>query len=94
MPYLMVRHKVEDWAKWKKAFDEHGAARADAGSKGGQLFRNADDPNEIVVVFSWDGMDKARAFAQSEDLKQIMERAGVADKPDVFFLDEAAKLTT
>ena len=52
-----------------------------------------DDPNEIVIVFSWTGMDKAREFASSEDLKKVMEQAGIADKPDVFFLDEAAKLT-
>ena len=46
MPYLLVRHKVEDYAKWKRAFDEHAATRQTGGSKGGQLFRSSDDPNE------------------------------------------------
>ncbi len=45
MPYILVRHKVEDYAKWKPVFDEHGAARKAIGSKGGYLFRNIDDPN-------------------------------------------------
>jgi heme-degrading monooxygenase HmoA len=86
MPYLIVRHKVEDYAKWKPVFDAHGATRQAKGSKGGRLFRNADDPNETVILFEWDDLEKARQFAQSDDLRQAMQRAGVADRPDVYFL--------
>ena len=88
MPYVLIRHKVEDYAKWKTIFDEHGATRGAAGCKGGQLLRNADDPNELVILFEWDDLDKARQFGQSDDLRETMERAGVADRPDVYFLDE------
>jgi len=49
MPYLIVRHKVKDFATWKPVFDEHGALRKANGSKGGLLLRNADDPDEVVV---------------------------------------------
>ena len=28
MAYMIVRHKVADYAKWKAAFDEHVATRA------------------------------------------------------------------
>jgi quinol monooxygenase YgiN len=52
------------------------------------LFRNADNPDEIVIFFEWDKIEKARKFAQSEDLKKAMERAGVIDKPDIYFLEE------
>jgi hypothetical protein len=27
MPYYLVRHKVQDYAKWKPLFDQHGAIR-------------------------------------------------------------------
>jgi len=33
-------------------------------------------------------MDKARQFVQSEESREAMERAGVADQPDVYFVDE------
>ena len=33
--------------------------------------------------------EQARAFVSSEDLRAAMERAGVADQPDIFFLDNA-----
>jgi heme-degrading monooxygenase HmoA len=92
MPYLIIRHKVEDYAKWKPVFDAHGATRQANGSKGGRLFRNADDPNETVILFEWDDLDKARQFAQSDDLRQAMQRAGVADRPDVYFLEEVEQI--
>jgi hypothetical protein len=42
MPYLIVRHKVEDYERWKPVFDhDHGATRKLRGSKGGWIFRNA-----------------------------------------------------
>ena len=91
MPYLLIRHKVTDYASWKPIFDEHGAARRANGSKGGQLLGSADDPNELVILFEWDDLEKARQFSQSQDLRDVMQRAGVADRPDVFFLDEVDK---
>ena len=91
MPYVLVRHKVEDYAKWKPVFDEHGPARKASGCKGGQLFRSADDPNELVVLLEWNEMANARQFFQSDILRQAMQRAGVTDQPDVYFLDEVEK---
>ena len=88
MTYLLVRHKVEDYAKWKPVFDENGAARKAGGSKGARVFRNTDNPNEQVVITEWPTLEQARQFAQSPDLREAMQRAGVIGMPDVLFLDE------
>ncbi|MFQ5924694.1 MAG: antibiotic biosynthesis monooxygenase family protein [Dehalococcoidia bacterium] len=93
MPYILVRHKVADYAKWKPLFDEHGAARKAAGSKGGHLFRNADDPNELLILVEGDDLEKMRQFIQSEDLRETMQRGGVSDRPDVYFLDEVERFS-
>lgn len=93
MAYLLVRHKVKDYSKWKTVFDEHSATRKTSGSKGGRLFRNADNPNETMILFEWDSIEKARKFAQSEDLKKTMQRAGVIDKPDVYFIEEVENVS-
>ena len=45
-------------------------------------------PNELVILFQWDDLEKAQQFAQSEDLRETMQRAGVADQPDIYFLEE------
>jgi hypothetical protein len=93
MPYLLIRHKVADYAKWKPIFDEHSALRKAGGSRGGQLFCNADNPNETLMLFEWDNLEKARKFAQSENLRQVMQQAGVADKPDIYFLEDVEQVS-
>ena len=93
MAYLLVKHKVKDYSKWKTIFDEHAALRKASGSKGGRLFRNADDQNDTLIIFKWESIEKAKEFAQSEDLRKAMEKAGVSDKPDIFFLEEVEKLS-
>ncbi len=93
MVYLMFRVKVKDYEKWKTVFDEHATTRKASGSKGGRLFRIADKPNEPVILFEWDSIEKARKFANSEDLHKTMQRAGVSDKPDVYFLEEVEKVS-
>ena len=89
MPYLLVRHKVEDYDRWKLGFDEHGSTRKESGSKGGYLFRSAEDPNDVIALLEWDNLDHAREFTHSDELRKKMEALGVTDKPDIYFLDEA-----
>src|SRR5215211_4293297 len=86
MPYVLVRHKVEDYERWKPGFEEHGATRKERGSKGVRLFRNADDPNETVILLEGDDLGTALQFAQPEDLGEAMQRVGFADQPDIFSL--------
>ena len=88
MPYMLIRHKVKDFAKWKSVYYEHADVRKDGGSKGAHLFRNADNPNEVLILFEWENLDKARKFAQSENLQQKMQEAGVSEKPDIYFLEK------
>ena len=93
MAQLFIRHKVKDYPKWKSMFDEHAAKRKAAGCKGGRLFRREKDPKEVVILFEWEDLGKAHQFAESEDLRQTMERAGVLGKPELYFLDELGKFT-
>ncbi len=86
--FILSRSKVQDYARFKPSFDEHGATRKAAGSIGARVFRSADNPNEVIILMEWDELKNARQFAQSQDLKKAMEKAGVADKPDIYFLED------
>ena len=88
MIHMLVRHKVSDFAKWKPVYDGHAPSRQKAGLKEENLLRSADDPNEVVLLFSAEDLDKAKAFATSDDLHQAMQKSGVIDKPDVYFLKD------
>jgi heme-degrading monooxygenase HmoA len=93
MPYCLIRHKVQDYARWKPVFDEHIGARQDGGSQGGFLFRNAKDPNEVLVLLKWETVEEGRRFTESEGLREVMARAGVEGDPQITFLEEAGQLT-
>ena len=49
--HVLVRHKVSDFAKWKPVYDGHLSARQEAGLKEEHLVRNADEPNEVLLLF-------------------------------------------
>jgi hypothetical protein len=37
-------------------------------------------------------MEKARQFVQSKDLREAMQRAGVSEQPDMYFLDDVERV--
>ena len=86
MNYGLVRHKVADFSKWKPVYDAHLPARQKAGMKEKYLLRNIDAPNEVVIFFELEDVQKAREFSNSSDLREAMQKAGVADKPDIYLL--------
>jgi quinol monooxygenase YgiN len=89
MAQLFVQHKVEEYAKWRAVFDEMTAVRATTGSTGYSVFRNAADPNEVIILSEFPDLDQARQYAQLPELRQAMQRAGVISQPVVLFLEEA-----
>ena len=91
MAYVIVKHTVADYARWKALFDADDANRQAGGSNGGHLFRSADDPNEVVMLFEWD-LEQARQYSQSEALRAKMQEAGVLSPPDFYFLEEIEQL--
>jgi len=52
MPALLIRHRVTDYAAWKRVFDEHGSTRWSNGCQGGQVFRNSVDPSETLILLT------------------------------------------
>jgi len=88
MTYVMVLHHVEGYDRWKPVFDEDSDIRKDRGSKGAFILRNNNDPNHLVVITEWENLEKAKNFAESDNLKNTMQKAGVVGKPAVFYLEE------
>ena len=87
MLYGLVRHKVADFSKWKPVYDDHLPARQKAGLTEKYLLRNIDNPNEVILLFEGEDLQKAREFVASADLREKMQASGVIDKPDIYFLE-------
>ena len=92
MPCLLIRHTVQDYTTWKAVFDEQADVRRANGSQGGWLFRSTES-GEVLVLLEWDDLERARLFADSDDLREAMARAGVTDRPDIWFLEDVGRPT-
>ncbi len=88
MARLYVHHKVADYEAWRKVFDEATVTRTRYGSTGQQVYRAVSDPNDITILTSWTSLDGAKAYGQSSELREAMQRGGVISQPDVTFLEE------
>ncbi len=86
---VVVRHPVADFDAWKSAFDEHEGMRRDAGVVGYHINREEDDPNMVSVYLALSDLDKAKKFAASEDLQEVMQDAGVTGPPEMMWLNPA-----
>ena len=89
MALLIVRHKVKDFAIWKKTYDADVSRRSAAGLATGRVTRSVDDPSEVVLLFEVSDIAKAKAMGASPGLKEAMQAAGVIDKPDMYLVNDA-----
>lgn len=88
MPALLIRLKVPDFDVWRQVFDAEAGTRRANGSRGERIFRNEADPSELWLLLEWDDLLRARLFVRSDDLLDMLVRAGVIDRPDYWFLEE------
>jgi len=86
MNTLLVHHHVRNYDAWRSVYDQHEPVRTSAGLSHGRVFRAADDPNDLVLLFDVADKERARAFAESDDLKSIMQDAGVEGRPAMYFI--------
>jgi hypothetical protein len=85
--FVLVRHKVRDFSEWKRGYDAHLLKRTAAGLTEKHLLRGANDPNEVVILLEAKDPSRAKAFVESADLRETMQKVGVVDKPDIYFLN-------
>lgn len=86
--YMLIRHKVRDFSTWKQTYDAHLVKRVEAGLTEKYLLQGADDPHEVIILFEVRDAARAKAFTESRDLRERIEKAGVVDRPDVYFLND------
>jgi hypothetical protein len=83
-----VRVKVTDYEPFRKVYDEFYGERVDMGVMGDAAFQLVDDPNDVTVWHDFQTAEVARAFASSEALRNVMQRAGVQGEPQFWFTTE------
>jgi hypothetical protein len=87
--WLIVTHKVEDFARWKVVFDSTNAMKKPHGWKRSNIYTLDGDRNNVMVVEEFATMEGAKAFASSAELRAAMGKAGVVGAPDIRFVNQA-----
>lgn len=84
---MAVTHVVKDYDTWKKGFDQDEMNRSANGLTLRALARGIDNPNNVFVFLNVSDLQKAKDFATSPKLKNVMQKLGVMGKPDIIYVD-------
>lgn len=91
MPYTVARHRVGDFPRWRRAFEENSDAREEAGSRGGHIFRNDDDAGDVTVFLAWEDLDGARSYYGSDSVEEEWKEGDVDGEPEILYLEEMGR---
>lgn len=89
MVRVFVRHRVADYEAWRRVYDDFEPQRGPLGVTGHAVYRAVGDGNDVTVTHDFDDAEAARAFADSDQLKEAMQQAGVQGPPDIWFTEPA-----
>lgn len=93
MPYLIIRHKVADYAKWKRVVNAAKTWRKASGEKSFYVLRGSKNPNDLTVCCHWDNAARMQKFMKSSELRKRMKEASVMSKPEVSFFSKMEDLS-
>jgi len=77
MAVAFVRHTVADYDKFRAVYDSVEDMQKQGGVLEEAVYRDADSPNEVLVMHRFGSIDQARAFFGNPQLKSAMGQGGV-----------------
>ena len=83
---MFIRHMVKDYRVWRRAYNAFDKERRGMGVTGHAVYRTATKPNEVTVTHDFASIHRAKAFAGSPRLREVMKGAGVMGKPTIWFV--------
>jgi len=81
MAMLIVQLRVKDYRRWRRLFDAQAHFRKKATMGSAKVYRDADAPHKLAIVFKVRDIDRAKAYLDSAHLREVMKAAGVIGKP-------------
>mgnify|MGYP003624982960 CR=1 FL=1 len=87
----LMYHKVEDFTKWKEAFDKFYDFRKSSGEISFSVGTLFNESNTAYVINEWNSIENFNAFVSSSRLSDAMKDAGVLEPPHSLILEELAK---
>ncbi len=83
---MTIKQKVANFAKWFPMYEAHDSARVPNGLHNFVVARGINkDSNTVLVALHMDDTAKAKQFAMSPGLMDVMKKAGVIGKPTIAY---------
>ena len=89
MATLFVRHTVSDYGAWRRAYDAFAPIQEAKAVKAQAVYQAADNPNDVTVTHEFASAKEAEAFVASEEVKKVMQAAGVVGAPTIWIANRA-----
>jgi hypothetical protein len=88
MNYVLLHHIVANYDEFKSIYDHDVPHRRRRGCQGARLYRKADNPNDLFMIFEFSDPAKARTFASSYELEDAMKWASVVGEWEIDVIEE------
>jgi len=76
-------HKVQDYAAWRKVYDELQPLRDQYGCTGQRVMQLPDNADDLFITHDFPTAEQAGSFAHDPALRAGMEQAGVQGAPQI-----------
>ena len=83
---MIVLFSIKDYASWRPVFDAAAPERARDGVNQGTVYRKADSPNDLLVVFDVTSEKNGRTWMSSPEVHAAWAKGGVIGAPTYRFL--------
>src|SRR5207245_8694700 len=77
MATIVILHRVRDYGAWRQMYDEFEPVQKAGGVIAESVYQAKDDPNNVLVLHSFDTMAAAEAFVAKPERRDGMQKAGV-----------------
>jgi hypothetical protein len=84
---MIVTFSIKDYNSWRTVFDAVAPERAKDGVSEGEVYRSADNPSDLLVVFHVANEKRARAWMSSPQVRAAWEKGGVIGTPSYRFVN-------
>ncbi len=89
---VLAKVKIGDFEQFWSVFTTAGAEqRRKFGSRGSQVFRSQQDPNEVMALFDWANEDYER-FISDPETREIFASAGLQSLPEHVFIERVGEV--
>ena len=81
---IFLKHKVSDYSAWRLVYDADAPRRLEAGLQEMGVYRDSDNENMVLMVWSAEDGNALKAMLESADLAEKMKEAGVTSVPETW----------